>query len=164
MVDLKLLLLCASVIIAANVVAKRVFALWRTMHVLGSQFPSPPIGNWLVGHATPSMMASQTGFRWMSETTVKYGKTVLLRLLYRPVSRWLSYRIENFGRLFSCALCITSCLLPFAINPQAWEYAPISYCTSFGNHDDSSSGSMSSGLKFSQTITVSLAVWCTLLR
>lgn len=90
MVDLGFTLLVVVLICIANIVAKRVVKFWRAVHALQLQFPSPPISNWLLGHAVPSMLASEKGFRWMTDTTVKYGRTVLLRLVLSPVRHWLA--------------------------------------------------------------------------
>lgn len=70
--------------------------MWRS---LLDQFPSPPVGSWILGHATNSMLGSTQAHRWFAEILLTHGKTVALRLLNRPVgnfggiNRWVEERI-----------------------------------------------------------------------
>lgn len=58
----------------------------RVAEVLKSQFPSVPRDSFVLGNASNKAFGSPQMHRWLAETSLKYGKTFVLRIASRPVS------------------------------------------------------------------------------
>eukprot|EP00884_Botryococcus_braunii_P008587 jgi/Botrbrau1/1772/Bobra.0217s0027.1 len=64
---------------------KKVLEYNRVARVLKGQFPSVPRNSLLLGNASPDAFGSPQMHRWLLETSLKYGKTFLMRIAIRPV-------------------------------------------------------------------------------
>eukprot|EP00884_Botryococcus_braunii_P015488 jgi/Botrbrau1/2622/Bobra.145_1s0040.1 len=72
------------IIVLTAILLKFLFSIRSAMSALKAQFPSPP-GSLVVGHATSDLFGSPQAFLKFTETLKKYGKTVAVRLVNKPV-------------------------------------------------------------------------------
>eukprot|EP00884_Botryococcus_braunii_P015490 jgi/Botrbrau1/2624/Bobra.145_1s0042.1 len=77
-------LIWTCIIVLTAILLKVLFSIKSAMSVLQAQFPSPP-GSLVVGHATSDFFGSPYVFLKYTEMLKKLGKTVVVRLVNKPV-------------------------------------------------------------------------------
>jgi intergrase/recombinase len=78
------LLLTSVIVLTTSWLLNRISRTFRAHLTLKSQLPSPP-GSFIAGHATSEVLGSSQAYLRLTEIAKKYGRTVVLRLIHKPV-------------------------------------------------------------------------------